>query len=433
MTTIAQPVNTRPYMIIYHDCFDSDIFDNQSQRTVYMTLKKFMDSNNQCFPGVKKIAKVARLSKRAVQKALKALKKKFLINIEERFRSDGSQTSNLYTIYDTPGLWTANNVENIGNIKNTENAKNTDNSDNAKNIKNTNDVNNIENANNNDNKTETAKITVEQFRAFMSMMETEGYVLIKKDDIPAELRDKFALNSVSETISDNTIMAQNELAEENNITEMEETAEAMPGDIVVQGKEPVSNNTTMPEKGNSTIGSKIVSKLKNITRKEKAPTSVPTKVSDVSTNKNSSSSNDDTTPAPESQVSERYTMEEIRKRYDYYIYMLHNPVLRDDIDTVFNVLYDALNTTKETLRVNREDKPAMVVISRLLKLDMETILYVIEQYRKQTCRIKNVKGYLLSMLYNAKEQCHLDIQNQVSYDMDQWYEKMAQEKMDELK
>lgn len=188
----------------------------------------------------------------------------------------------------------------------------------------------------------------------------------------------------------------------------------------------------MPGKENSTIDNKIMSKLKNITRKEKELTSTPTKAKDVSTSKNQSSSNDDTTKVTESQPLERYTMEEIRKRYDYYIYMLYNPTKRTDIDIVFDILYDALNTTKKTLRVNSEDKPAVVVISKLLKLDMEDILYVIEKYREQTGRIKNVKSYLLSMLYNAKEQYHLDLQNQVSHDMDQWHEQKAQERMNEL-
>lgn len=415
MTAALQTKNTRPYMKINFDCFESKVFDNQSQRTVYMTLKKFANSNNQCFPSVPKIASVALISVRKVQMTLRELQNKFLIGIEERFRADGSQTSNLYTIYDAPELWTAENAE---NTKNVENAK---------------DVKNIENTSNIDNETETAK-TVEQCGELISILEANGYTVIKNDDVPAGLQDKSVLKPASETVPDNTIMAQDESVEENKTVEIKDKAE----DIVVQEKEPVLNNAvTMPENENPTIGKKLMSRLKNIAGKEKEPTSAPTKVTDVSTMKNQLSNDDNTTPASESQVSERYTMEEIRKRYDYYIYMLYNPTKRDDINTIFNVLYDALNTTKETLRVNREDKPAMVVISRLLKLNMEDILYVIEKYREQTDRIKNVKGYLLSMLYNAKEQYHLDIQNQVSHDMDQWYEqkaqeKMAQEQLDEL-
>lgn len=410
MTVTAQPINKRPYIIMYYDCFESEIFDNQSQRTVYMTLKKFADANNQCFPALKKIASVALLSKRAVQKALKELQNKLLVTIENRFRKDGSQTSNLYTIHDVTELQITGNAKNAKDVENAEN------------------VTDIENTGNTNNETEAAKI-IEQCEddTLISMMEARGYIVFKNDDIPTGLQNTSALNSASETVSDNNIMAQNESTEENKITEIEKKAE----DVVVQENESVLNNT-MPEKENSTIGNKIMSKLKNIAKKEKEPTSTPLQAKNVSTKKNQSSSNDDTTKVTESQPLERYTMEEIRKRYDYYIYMLYNPTKRTDIDIVFDILYDALNTTKETLRVNSEDKPAMVVISKLLKLDMEDILYVIEKYREQTGRIKNVKSYLLSMLYNAKEQYHLDIQNQVSHDMDQWHEQKAQERMNKL-
>lgn len=427
MTAIAQPVNTRPFMMIHLDCFNSKIFDNQSQRTVYMTLKQFADANNQCFPGVEKIASVAILSKRAVQKALRALQNKLLIGIDERFRSDGSQTSNLYTIYDSPGLWTAGNAENTGNVKNAKNTKNvndvnnTGNAGNAKNIKNTNDVNNIENANNNDNKTETTKITIEQYKEFvkefMSMMETEGYVLIKKDDIPTELQDKFTLKSASETVSDNTIMAQDESTEENNITEIEE---AMPEDAAVQEKVSISN-TAMPEKENSTIGKKFMSKLKNITRKEKTPTSTPTKATDVSphtTSINSFSNNEnDTMLAPESQPLEKYSLDWIKNHFDYDAMIDKYPEYKKNIDSVMHILYTTMNTTNKIIRIKGDKKPSMVVKSKLLKLENEDIIYAIKTFLNQKVKIKNTTAYMITLLYNAPEQRQLDMENAKQHDI----------------
>ena len=49
------------------------------------------------------------------------------------------------------------------------------------------------------------------------------------------------------------------------------------------------------------------------------------------------------------------------------------------INTMKDVLYDALNTQKPVIRVMGEDKPAAVVKSRLLKLDRLDIDYAIEQ------------------------------------------------------
>lgn len=46
-------------------------------------------------------------------------------------------------------------------------------------------------------------------------------------------------------------------------------------------------------------------------------------------------------------------------------------------------------------------KPAAVVKSQLMKLNGSHLSYVLECFRKNTTKVKNVKGYLLSSLYNA--------------------------------
>lgn len=119
MTATIQNTSKRPFTIIYDDCFESDVFDNIYQKMVYMTLKKFADSNNQCFPSLKKIASVVKISKRKVQETLKELRDKFLIGIKSRFKPDGGRTSNLYTIYDIAGLWNADNEKETASPKNT--------------------------------------------------------------------------------------------------------------------------------------------------------------------------------------------------------------------------------------------------------------------------------------------------------------------------
>ena len=62
----------------------------------------------------------------------------------------------------------------------------------------------------------------------------------------------------------------------------------------------------------------------------------------------------------------------------------------------------------------------MVVIGKLMKLDYSEIMYCIEKYSEQTERIKNPTAYMLTLLYNAKEQMNLDISNQVQHDMYHW-------------
>lgn len=122
----------------------------------------------------------------------------------------------------------------------------------------------------------------------------------------------------------------------------------------------------------------------------------------------------------ESQEVERYSLVEIRAYYEYDIMVNDNPFAKNDIDSVMDILHTYLNTTKKTIRIGGDDKPAMVVISKLMKLTYSEIMYAIDKFKEQTDRIKNPTAYMLTLLYNSKEQMNLDITNQVKYDMSHW-------------
>ena len=116
----------------------------------------------------------------------------------------------------------------------------------------------------------------------------------------------------------------------------------------------------------------------------------------------------------------RYTIDQIHQLFDYDVMLQENPYRKNDIDSAMSVLYTAMNTTKATIRVAGENKSSMIVISKLMKLDKESIVYALDRFAEQTERTKNPTSYLLTILYFAPEQFHLDIQNQVSHDMAHW-------------
>ena len=156
--------------------------------------------------------------------------------------------------------------------------------------------------------------------------------------------------------------------------------------------------------------------------KEKEPDKTePTKVTvEPSTKLNQFDIVNTTINSEKCQELERYTIDQIRQIFDYDILVNDKPLWQRDIDSVFSILHTALNTTKETIRVGGEDKPTMVVIGKVMKLDYSEIMYCIEKYSEQTERIKNPTAYMLTLLYNAKEQMNLDISNQVQHDMYNW-------------
>lgn len=118
-----------------------------------------------------------------------------------------------------------------------------------------------------------------------------------------------------------------------------------------------------------------------------------------------------------SQVPERYPQEWIVDFYELDELKKENPTKEAEIDNVKNILYTILNSTKETIRVNGEDKPTMIVVGRMLKLNQEMILYAIDQFNKQKEKIKNVIPYMTTCLYNVHEQYNLALRNQVSHDL----------------
>ena len=168
---------------------------------------------------------------------------------------------------------------------------------------------------------------------------------------------------------------------------------------------------------------KLVAELRSrgyTVTKEKGLASEPTKAHTQAPQLNQFDIVNTTTNSGESQDLERYTLDQIKQLFDYDIMIHDNPYRQQDIDSVVNILYTTMNTTKATIRIAGEDKPSMVVVGKLMKLSYSEIIYAIEKYQEQTERIKNPTSYMLTLLYNAKEQMNLDITNQVSHDMAHW-------------
>ncbi len=114
---------------------------------------------------------------------------------------------------------------------------------------------------------------------------------------------------------------------------------------------------------------------------------------------------------------QEYTMKYLHELFEYDVLVQRQEYGTEDLDSVLDIIYDALNTTKDTIRINGEEKPAVVVQSKLLKLDATDIEYAIQKFRSVTDRIKNPRAYMLTILYGAKEQRNLDVTNDVSHDL----------------
>ena len=93
---------------------------------------------------------------------------------------------------------------------------------------------------------------------------------------------------------------------------------------------------------------------------------------------------------------------EIIKENICYDYLLADmPFDHDRIEEILELIVETVCSTKKYIRVAGTDYPAEVVRSRLLKLDMKHIKFVFDCLKENTTKIRNIKQYLLTTLYNA--------------------------------
>lgn len=106
--------------------------------------------------------------------------------------------------------------------------------------------------------------------------------------------------------------------------------------------------------------------------------------------------------------------EQIIKNNIAYEQLLERPD-RDIVEDLYNTLLDVVSTTKKTIKVNGEDKPSNVVKSVFLNLNQLHIEYVLETLRSNTTKIKNIRAYLITTLYNSPSTINSYYKNGVNH------------------
>ena len=89
----------------------------------------------------------------------------------------------------------------------------------------------------------------------------------------------------------------------------------------------------------------------------------------------------------------------MRDQIDYPLLSVQYPY--DDPDCILQLICDVLTSTAETIRIGNENIPTPKVQSRFRRLDFEHVAYVLDSLRETTSKIKNIRAYLLTALYNA--------------------------------
>lgn len=109
----------------------------------------------------------------------------------------------------------------------------------------------------------------------------------------------------------------------------------------------------------------------------------------------------------------------IRDNIEYDTLVSTHPFDVEQIDGYVELMVEACSSTRDFIRISKEDVPTGVVKDRFLKLTREHIEYVMDCVSKNTTQIGNIKAYLLAALYNAPLTIAQYYSAQVSHDMAQ--------------
>lgn len=91
----------------------------------------------------------------------------------------------------------------------------------------------------------------------------------------------------------------------------------------------------------------------------------------------------------------------IRDNIEYDLLRQEAGPYASDLDEIVELLVETVCARRKYTRVSGSDFPHEVVKSRLLKLDCEHIRFAMKCMRENTTKIRNIKQYLLAVLFNA--------------------------------
>lgn len=356
----------RPFTIVYNDFIDNSGVLSCTEKMVMLVLMRYGEKS---FPSVPKIARSVGTTDRTVQNTIKSLIKKGIVKKEYRFSEKGDHTTNIYTIIDNAEVWAAKTEEEM----------------------------------------KAAAEETELEKAMRIVKEHGGIV-----NFPENAKKPVSDMGVSEAgnLDNSSKFNKNDSAESEKSQEVEadqiDKNSQKPAEADQMNPKPAEIDSKSQVPGQSDRNSQEPTEADQTNQNPTGTAQKSQEVPEIDRNRQKSKETD---------RKEQYSMEFLHSHYGYDLIRPMHHAHDENVDSVFSVLYDVLNSKSAYIRVGQEEKPAEVVKSKLLKLDHECLEYVIQKFKDQTDRIQAPIPWLITVLYKGREQFDLDITNQVSHDM----------------
>lgn len=106
----------------------------------------------------------------------------------------------------------------------------------------------------------------------------------------------------------------------------------------------------------------------------------------------------------------------IRENIDYDVITSNHPRDIERINEIVDVLVETI-ISERPVKVSGQKYPVEYVREKLLRLDASHMEYVLNVMRSNRYKIRNVKGYLLTLLFNAPSTISTYYQAEANYDL----------------
>ena len=88
---------------------------------------------------------------------------------------------------------------------------------------------------------------------------------------------------------------------------------------------------------------------------------------------------------------------------------------------ILELIVETVCTKRPLIRIGAEERPTEIVRSRFMKLNAEHIRYVMDCFKENTTKIRNIRQYMLTTIYNAPTTIDTYYDALVRHDMSHGY------------
>ena len=110
----------------------------------------------------------------------------------------------------------------------------------------------------------------------------------------------------------------------------------------------------------------------------------------------------------------------IRKNLEIDFLRERYPFDGELVEGIYDLVLETVLTKGETIIISSNEYPTQLVKSKFLKLNSSHVEYVMDCMQANTTKVRNIKKYLLSALFNAPTTISSYYQAAVNYDFPQY-------------